>query len=77
LPKIIENHSAAASRRAKDGALTNHSRTGYGVSSAMVENKRSNGRRPTLSDKAPITGSQQKLEMPTSSVTSMLEVILR
>jgi len=47
------------------------------VSSAIVENNRSIGRRPTLSEKAPISGSKQKFDMPTSSVTSMLELPVR
>ena len=76
-PKISENHNAAASSRSKDGALTSHDRTGYGVTSASVENNNSIGRRPTLSETVPIVGSRQKFEMPTRSVTSMLDVVVR
>jgi len=43
----------------------------------MVENSSSSGRRPTLSDSAPMIGRKHKFEMPTHNVTSMLDFAVR
>jgi len=43
----------------------------------MVENTSNSGRRPTLSESAPMIGRKHKFEIPTQSVTSMLDLAVR
>src|SRR6516165_7471864 len=71
-----DNHNSTASKRANEGADTSHAKAGYADTIISNVNKISSGLRPIRSDAAPITGSQNRLDMPTHIVTIRLSMLL-
>src|SRR5215472_1178150 len=68
-----ESHNSTPSKRVNEGADTNHAKAGYADTIISNVNKISSGFRPIRSDAAPITGSQNRLDMPTRSLASLLK----
>src|SRR5262249_5473111 len=76
-PKKSEYQSSTSSSREKLGALVSHAIVGYAVRIQRMGIRMRREGRPILSETAPPTGTQTKLEIPTHSVTTKALVSLR
>ncbi|MNE86681.1 hypothetical protein D3C80_1838050 [compost metagenome] len=71
-----ESHNSTVSIMEKLGAAASRPSAGYAVTSASRAMVIRTGLRPKRSDRAPPTGSQRKLDIATSKVTSRLSEAL-